>query len=135
MRVTATLLALLAVGACAAPGANDGPRKDTAITDFIEVNELAEVSAIRSLSQLDSRDVNDLFVIVSTRQQDYLLAYYSRCTRRFDGRVEPDIRQDSSALYPRVDTFRGCRIKAIYALEPGQADEVREIGRSVGGGK
>ena len=134
MRIVVALLGLLVLHACAAPGTDDGPRKETAIMDFIEVNEVAEVSAIRSLTQLDSRDVNDRYVIVSTRERDYLLAYYSRCTRRFDGRVEPDIRQDSRALYPRVDTFRGCRIKAIYALEPGQADEVREIGKSVGGG-
>ena len=33
-------------------------------------------------------------------------------------------------LYAGADTFRGCRIKAIYALEPGQADELREIGRA-----
>jgi hypothetical protein len=85
------------------------------------------------MDQLSSREVNDTYLIVSTRREDFLLEYYSRCRRGADGRVEPDIRQDSRALYPRVDTFRGCRIKAIYALEPGQVEEVRAIGKSVGG--
>lgn len=123
----------LFLAACAATGEPSESSKDTAVLDFIEVNELESVDAIRTMEQLSSREVNDTYLVVSTRRQDFLLEYYSRCMRRFDGRVEPDVRQDSRALYPRVDTFRGCRIKAIYALEPGQADEVREIGKSVGG--
>jgi hypothetical protein len=51
---------------------------------------------------------------------------------RYDGRIEPDRRKDAHALYPRIDTFRGCRIKAIYAITPGQVDEVRDIGKSIG---
>lgn len=133
MKTTTLFVACIALAACAAPGDSKESRKDTAVLDFIEVNELESVDAVRTMEQLSSRKVNDTYLIVSTRKQDYLLEYYSRCMRRFDGRVEPDIRQDSRALYPRVDTFRGCRIKAIYALEPGQADEVREIGKSVGG--
>lgn len=133
MKTTTLFVACIALAACAASGDSKESRKDTAVLDFIEVNELESVDAVRTMEQLSSRKVNDTYLIVSTRKQDYLLEYYSRCMRRFDGGVEPDIRQDSRALYPRVDTFRGCRIKAIYALEPGHADEVREIGKSVGG--
>ena len=133
MKLTLPVVVALFLVACAAPNEKDGRREDTAITDFIEVNELEALDAIRTIDQLVARKVNDTYYIVSTRNQDYLLEYYSRCVRRFDGGVEPDRRQDSRALYPRIDTFRGCRIKAIYAIEPGQADELRNIGMSVRG--
>ena len=120
----------IAIAACAAPGEPEEPREESAIVDFIEVNELPAVDKVRTMEQLSARDVNDTYLIVSTRRQDYLLEYYSRCHRRDDGRVEPDIRRDSRALYPGMDTFRGCRIKAMYELEPGQAEELREIGRA-----
>lgn len=133
MKKMTLLLGCLLLAACAATGDSNESRKDTAVLDFIEVNELESVAAVRTMDQLSSREVNDTYLIVSTRREDFLLEYYSRCRRGADGRVEPDIRQDSRALYPRVDTFRGCRIKAIYALEPGQVEEVRAIGKSVGG--
>ena len=133
MKTTVLLIVTMLLAACAAPAEQEERREETIVTDFIEVNELAPVSAIRTRDQLSSRDVTDRYIIVSTRREDFLLEYYSRCVRGIDGRVEPDVRQDSRALYPKVDTFRGCRIKAIYALEPGQADELRDIGRLAGG--
>lgn len=130
--ITSAAVATLAllITACAAPGDTEEPREESPIVDFIEVNELPAVDKIRTMEQLTARDVNDTYVIVSTRRQDYLLEYHSRCYRRDDGSVEPDVRRDSRALYPGLDTFRGCRIKAIYELEPGQADELRQIGRA-----
>lgn len=133
MKITALLVASMLLAACAASDEKEERREQTAIADFIATNELESVKAIRTLDQLSSSDISDLYIIVSTRREDFLLEYYSRCVRRFDGRVEPDIRQDSRALYPKIDTFRGCRIKAIYALQPGQADEIQALGRSVGG--
>jgi len=133
MRTLLLVVATLLLIACAAPDEKDDRRDETAITDFIEINELVPVDAIRTMDQLVAREVNDTYYIVSTRKQDYLLVYYGPCMRRYDGTVEPDRRQDWRALYPRTDTFRGCRIKAIYAIEPGQVDELRAIGKSVGG--
>ena len=66
------------------------------------------------------------------QREDYLLEYFSRCLRNMDGRVEPDIRRDARRIYAGADTFRGCRIKELYSLDPAQADELREIGESVG---
>lgn len=133
MKITALLVASMLLAACAASDETEDRSEQTAIADFIATNELEAVKAVRTMDQLSSSDVSDLYIIVSTRREEFLLEYYSRCTRRFDGRVEPDVRQDSRALYPKIDTFRGCRIKAIYALQPGQADEIRDLGRSVGG--
>lgn len=129
-RTAVITLVAAALAACAAPGDTEAPREELAIVDFIEVNELAELDKIRTMETLTAKDVNDTYVIVSTRRQDYLLEYFSRCYPRDDGRIEPDIRRDSRALYPGVDTFRGCRIKALYELEPGQAEELREIARA-----
>jgi hypothetical protein len=133
MKTAALFVAITLLAACATTDDREDRREETAIADFIEVNELEAVDAIRTMDQLSSRDVSERYIIVSSRREDFLLEYYTRCVWRPDGRVEPDVRQDSRALYPRVDTFRGCRIKAIYALQPGQADEIRELGRSVGG--
>lgn len=132
MRALLFAVVTLLLTACAATDENDGRREETAISDFIEVNELVSVDAIRTMDQLAGRKVNDTYYIVSTRDQDYLLEYYSRCMRGFDGAVKPDRRQDSRALYPKIDTYRGCRIKAIYAISPGQVDELRGIGKAIG---
>lgn len=133
MKFVAMAVAALLMVACAAPGESREARKNTAVTDLIEINDLAPVDSIRTMDQLEARKVTETYIIVSTRREHYLLEYYSRCMRRPDGRVEPDVRRDSRALYPRIDTFRGCRIKEIYALEPGQVDELRNLGESVGG--
>jgi len=121
------LLAAAFLVACATSQEQDERLEDTAIADFIAVNELASVDVIRTMDQLTFKEVSDEYVLVSTRREDFLLQYFNRCIRYTDGRVEPDFRRDARALYAGADTFRGCRIKAIYALEPGQADEVREI--------
>jgi len=106
---------------------------DTAFVDFIEVNELESVDLIRTMDQLSSIPLNDEYIIVSTRRESFLLEYFSRCWSSFEGRPEPDVRRDARAIYARIDTFRGCRIKAIYPLEAGHVDELRQLGQSVGG--
>lgn len=127
MRTGALILVTLLLVACATSDERDERLEDSAITDFIEVNELAAVDVIRTMDQLTFKVISDEYVLVSTRREDFLLQYFSRCIRYTDGRVEPDFRQDSRALYAGADTFRGCRIKALYALGPGQAEEVRQI--------
>jgi len=134
MTKTTCLLGCLLLAACGVTGEPEESREETAMRDFIEVSELKSVDVIRTMAQLSSSEINDTYVIASTRKEEFLIEYFSRCLRRHDGTVEPDHRTDSRALYAVVDTFRGCRIKAIYVLEPGQADEVRELGETVGGG-
>jgi len=133
LKITALMIASMLLAACAAPDEKEDRREETAIADFIDVNELASVKSIRTMEQLSSSTISERYVILSTRREEFLLEYYSRCERRFDGSVAPDVRQDGRALYPKTDTYRGCRIKALYALLPGQADEIKALGRSVGG--
>ena len=133
MKKVMLLIAGLAVTACASTDETEDTREEeTAVQDYIEINELESVSSIRTDNALSFREIDDRFLLVSNKRQDYLLEYFSRCIRYTDGRVEPDVRRDSRRIYAGADTFRGCRIKNLYSLEPAQADELREIGRSVG---
>ena len=106
--------------------------QNTAIRDLIEVNELEELDVVRYFRQLDSSVINPYYVILSERRKKYLLEYYQRCTRDIYGRVEPDVRRETGAVRPRVDTFRGCRIKAIYAIDDALEGEIRQIGKAPG---
>jgi len=135
MKKIALLVSCVVLAACASTGESDESRREaaTAVRDFIEVNELESLTSIRTSDTLALHDLNDTFILVSTKRQSFLLEYYSRCYQYTDGGVAPDVRRDARRIYARADTMRGCRIKALYSLEPGQADELREIGRSVGG--
>lgn len=135
MKLTLLLLGCLMLAACAATEESEESRTDTAVQDFVEVNELESLGSLRVTDRLSFVEIDDKYVLVETRRRSHLLEYHSRCIQYSDGRVEPDVRRDPRRIYARADTFRGCRIKAIYALEPGQAEEVLEIGRSVGGNK
>jgi hypothetical protein len=130
------LLALcLATAACASTDNAEEPRKETAVQDYIAVNELDSVSSMRTDGTLSYYEINDTYLLVSTNREDFLLEYFTGCMRYTEGRVEPDFRRDPRRIYAGADTFRGCRIKELYSLDPAQADELREIGRSVGGGR
>lgn len=135
MKTTALLIATILLAACATSDEQEDRREETAIADFIEVNELVSHASIRTMEQYAASVVSNMHVIISTRKEDYLLEYFTRCRKRINGRVDPDYRKDARTLYAKADTYRGCRIKAIYALQPGQADEIRELGGSVGGDK
>lgn len=132
MKITALFVAIMLLSACAATDEQAGDRTRTAIADFIEVNELVSLDSIRTVDQLSTIEVSDQHFIVSTRRDDFLLEH-ARCVKPVDGRIQPDYRKDLRTLYARADTYRGCYIKAIYALEPGQADEIKNLGVSVGG--
>lgn len=133
MKKIVLLIICLATAGCASTDEAEEPRKETAVQDYIAVNELESASSIRTDGTLSYYEINDTFLLVSTKRQDYLLEYFSRCIRYSEGRVEPDVRRDPRRIYAGADTFRGCRIKELYPLDPAQADELREIGESVGG--
>jgi hypothetical protein len=124
------ILAALFLGACAANEEDEGP---DAIDDFIEVSDLEEVTVIRSYDQLDRVELNDRYVILTTNKEQYLLAYYGRCTEIPGMTKTPDVRRDAHAIYAKSDTFHGCRIKAIYPISEAQEQELVEMGRAPGG--
>ena len=106
----------------------------TAVRDFIEVNELENTDSIRTrYDRIDQQVLNDRFVIVSIRKEQYLLEYPYPCREDpFTRRPRPDIRRDSTAIYAGSDTFRGCQISALYAITEDQAQELKNMGKAPG---
>jgi len=125
------LFVLIFLAACATTGQEE---KITAVRDFIEVNELEKAASIRTLyDRVDQHVLNDRFVIVSVRKEQYLLEYSYPCREDpFTRRPRPDIRRDSTAIYAGSDTFRGCQIRAFYAITEDQAQELKNIGKAPG---
>jgi len=123
------VIAALLLGACAA--SDEEPEPD-AVNDFIEVNDLEEVSVIRSFEQFGHRVLTDRYIIVTTRKEQYLLVYAYPCSEWDHTTTEPDRRSDPRAIYAKTETFRGCRIKALYPITEGQEQELMEIGRAPG---
>jgi hypothetical protein len=130
VRAAAGLVGLLLLAACATSHQEE---RINAVKDFVEVAGLAQVESIGTYGELDQEILNDEYVIVSTRKQHYLLEYMRRCfDDPFTNRVKPDVRYDARRLYARTDTFRGCRIKALYEITPDQAEELRNLGTAPG---
>ena len=126
---TAGLLALLLLGGCATDPTDD---RSSAYRDYIEVTELEEVSSIRTFGDIDHEVIDDKYVIISNRDQDYLLEYSQACDKDpITQRVRADVRRDGRRLYTH-DTFRGCTIKALYEVTPDQVVELRELGLAPG---
>ncbi len=131
MRIILTLFFLSLIAGCAT-GSTKLESQNTAIRDLIEVNDLEEVDVVRFVRQLRGYEINDYYVILSERKKKYLLEYRQRCTRNFYGHVEPDVRSDPTAIRPAIDTYRGCRIKAIYKIDDALEDELKQIGKAPG---
>jgi hypothetical protein len=117
------------LGACAAQPQQD---QSDAVKDFIEVNELTEVSVIRTMKQYEYDRLSDGYVIVEANRKFYLVQLFGRCREISDTEVSPDFRRDSKALRAGEDTIRGCRIQKIYPIEDVQAQELENIGEAPG---
>ena len=131
MRTSLLLLIVILLGACTGQSAKLEDQ-NTAIRDLIEVNGLEELDVVRFVRQLDAYEINPYYLILTEREKKYLLEYRHRCTHDVYGRVEPDVRYDPKAIRPRIDTFRGCRINAIYAIDDALESELSQIGRAPG---
>ncbi|MDH3821040.1 MAG: DUF6491 family protein [Gammaproteobacteria bacterium] len=130
MKRYAGLSVLMFLTACATTGQEE---QINATKDFVEVNELEKIAKVRTFDRIDQHVLNDRYVILSTRREQYLLEYSYPCrddpmTRR----PRPDIRRDSSAIYAGSDTFRGCQIRALYPITEDQAEELKNIGEAPG---
>lgn len=134
MKTAILFVALLAaaVGGCASE--RKIPSRE-AVDDFVVVSELPPADSIRYFGQkqLQQTYVNDYYIILSTRKDDYLIEFTKRCWALTDNsRVEADIRHESNVLRAKFDTIRGCRIKAMYPINKGQAEELKSLGDAPG---
>lgn len=118
------------LGACGTQGKI--PSRE-AVDDYVTVAELEEVKFARYIRQLNHTYVNDYYVILSERDKLYLAEFVRRCYELTENiRVTPDIRREPNVIRARLDTIRGCHIKALYELNEGQAAELRSLGDAPG---
>ena len=104
-----------------------------AVDDFVAVSELQETGDIRHFGTLQHTYLNDHYVLVTTRKEEFLVEFVRRCHELRDNyQITPDIRRESNTIRAKFDTIRGCRIKAIYAINKGQAEEIRSLGDAPG---
>jgi hypothetical protein len=133
MTLRALLLPALSVvfllPACATRQDND---ISAAIEDFIAVAGLEPLDKVRTRGDYSYDYLSDRFIIIETRDGEYLARFQRLCRELNELPVQPDIRYDDSMLRSRFDTIRGCHIHSLYAIERGQADELRNIGRVPG---
>lgn len=130
IRATAGVFGLLLLGACATLD----PEEDVdAFGDFVAVNALPEADSFRTFSRVDQEVLSDHYVIVDNGRELFLLEYMYRCVEDpTTGRPRADVRRDATRIYAARDTFRGCRIKALYPVTQEQAQELRELGEAPG---
>lgn len=106
-----------------------------AVRDYVAAAELEEVDEIRYFSRMSHRYVNDFFVTVDTRREQFLVEFNRRCLdlKRSDFTPQmADIRRDNDVLRARFDTIRGCRIGRIYKITDLQLIEVHDLGDAPG---
>lgn len=103
------------------------PRTDEAIEDFIIAAELEELDKIRTRGDYSVRYLTDRYVVLVTRDEEALVRFTRLCREIDELPVKPDIRYDDKVLRARFDTIRSCRIGKLYALYPGQAEELEYI--------
>ncbi len=130
MKAPTLIVTALALAACATSHQEE---RISAVRDFVEVNELATTQSISTFEQLRQEVLNDEYVIVSTRREQWLLEYVTRCVDDpMTRKMRPDVRYNSRHIYAGNDTFRGCRIRALYPISEDQAQALRELGKAPG---
>lgn len=130
MKGPTIIVIALALAGCATAHQEE---RINAVKDFVEVNDLEQAESIRSFEQLGQEVLNDEYVIVSTRREQWLLEYVTRCVDDpMTRKMRPDVRYNSRHIYAGNDTFRGCRIRALYPISEDQAQALRELGKAPG---
>jgi len=106
--------------------------ENDAVDDYIRVAELPETDAIRKRGELHHKVVTEKYIILSDRKNSYLAVFRQRCRELDELDVTPDIRHDLNTVRARFDTYRGCRIQALYEITEGQVQELLNLGDKSG---
>jgi len=124
-------IAAMALAACAGSPEKDSVlAKNDAVDDYIEVAELKAVDQIRHRRDLHHKQITEHYIVVYDGKVPHLVAFERKCYELNEVDVKPDFRYESRSLRARFDTYRGCKIRNIYEVTPGQAVELLEIGES-----
>ena len=129
MKPLATVILLVLFAGCATSSESE---ISDAVSDYIKVAELEEQDSIRTMGTFSHRIISQRYVTLETHKENYLVAFSRRCHELTQHEVTPDIRYEKNILRARFDTIRGCRIGQIYAIDKGQAEELRNLGEAPG---
>lgn len=124
------VFAALMLGCANEAKENDIVARNDAVEDFIVVAELEDAGVIRTTNQLRHKPITDRYIILEDRRSTHLLVFTRRCReleQSGPAGVTPDIRYDTNRLRSRTDTYRGCRIEALYEVTEGQAQELLDL--------
>ena len=129
MKPLATVILLILFAGCATSSESE---TSDAVSDYIKVAELKEQDSIRTMGKFSYRIISQRYVTLETHKENYLVEFSRRCHELTQYEVTPDIRYEKNILRTRFDTIRGCRIGQIYAIDKGQAEELRDLGEAPG---
>lgn len=127
-----TLAILVVLAACAAQEEATTQDTEQAVRDFIAVRELAEVREMRTSSTDQWEELDQNFLIYTTRQEVFLIEFARRCHELGEYPVVADRRSAGNIVRARFDTLRGCIIAKMYPLTEGEVAELSAIGESPG---
>jgi hypothetical protein len=125
MKQLATVILLALFGGCAT---SSEPEITGAVSDYIKAAELEEQDSIRTLGKYSYHIISQRYVTLETQRANYLVEFVRRCHELMQSEVTPDLRYEKNILRSRFDTIRGCRIGRIYAIDKGQAEELKDLG-------
>ena len=121
---------LLMLAACASDSEKESViAKNDAIDDYIKVAELKNIEQIRVKRQLHHKVLTEQYILIYDDRDPYLAVFARRCRELNETQVKPDYRYDANNLYAKFDTYRGCRLQALYEVSNGQAVELLDLGK------
>jgi hypothetical protein len=135
MKKAILVVTSLVLSACAATE-QQAINETDAVQDFIQMHNLENVSVIRGFENPGVLYMEDpRYIIAYLRHEQWLLQYAHECRlARLDHGDRPsDKRRYTRALYVKVDTFRGCPVRAMYPITLAHAQELVAMGRAPAG--
>jgi hypothetical protein len=134
MKKAVLLMMSLALAACAVTE-EEVVNETDAVQDFIKMHNLKKVSVIRGFESPNVLFLDDpRYIIAYLRDEQWLLQYAHECrlARLESGDRPSDKRRYTRALYVKIDTFRGCPVRAMYPIKLDHAQELVAMGRAPG---
>jgi hypothetical protein len=135
MKQAILILTAMMLAACATTEEGEVVNERDTVQDFIQMHNLEKVNVIRGFENPGVLYMhNPRYIIAYLRHDQWLLQYAHECRiARLDSGDRPnDKRRYTRALYVRVDTFRGCPVKAMYPITLAHAQELVAMGRGPG---
>jgi hypothetical protein len=128
----AVIAILVMLTACAAQEEATTQDTEQAVRDFIAVRQLQEAKEMRTSNNDSWEEIDENFVIYTTRREVFLLEFTRRCYELNQHPVVADERKSGNVVHARFDTLRGCQIAKLFPLTEGEVAELSAIGESPG---